>query len=375
MTDPTQVIIDHQMMHRALQLGRRGMLTTAPNPAVGCVITQQQKIIGEGWHQRAGQPHAEVHAIAAAAGQTKGATAYVTLEPCSHFGRTPPCVNALIDAGVARVVVAMEDPNPQVAGKGIARLREAGIDVEVGILEQAARALNPGFIHRMTTQLPWLRLKMAASLDARTALANGESQWITSPQARADVQYWRAHADAILTGADTVLADNPRLTVRAKQWPASRALPDPLKQPVRIIIDGQNRIHDQLALFEQPGPVWLVRHEEADASRHSHCHQVIVRRTANGNVDLHDMMLELALREINLIWTECGARLAGALCDAGLVNEVYLYQSNQLLGSDARGVVDLTSLTALTQAPRIRITDRRQVGPDTRIIGIPQNQQ
>lgn len=367
--------IDHQMMHRALELGRRGTLTTSPNPAVGCVLTQNNQIVGEGWHHKAGHNHAEVNAIADAGQHAKGATAYVTLEPCSHFGRTPPCVNALIDAQVKRVVVAMQDPNPQVGGNGIANLRKAGIDVDVGVLEASARALNPGFIHRMTSQLPLVRLKMATSLDARTALANGNSQWITSAAARADVQFWRAHADAILSGADTVLADNPRLTVRAAQWPKTRALPEAFKQPVRVIIDGQNRIHDDLQLFESDTPVWLVRHTEADASRHAHCHQVIVKKTEDGNVDLHDAMLELALREVNLVWTECGARLAGALLKQQLVNQLFLYQSNQLLGPTARAALDISEFTELSQAPVFRITDRRSVGTDHRLIAVPQQQQ
>ena len=367
--------LDHQMMHRALELGRRGILTTSPNPAVGCVLTQNNRIVGEGWHQKAGQAHAEVNAITAAGAEAKGATAYVTLEPCSHFGRTPPCVNALIDAQVKRVVVAMQDPNPQVAGTGIANLRKAGIEVQVGVLEDAAKALNPGFIHRMTTQLPLLRLKMATSLDARTALANGKSQWITSAAARSDVQFWRAQADAILTGADTVLADNPRLTVRAEQWPATRELPTPLKQPIRVVIDGQNRIHDDLQLFASEAPVWLIRHTEANASRHPHCHQVIVKKTADNKIDLHDAMLELALREVNLVWTECGASLAGALLQQQLVQQLFLYQSTQLLGPTARAALELEEFTELSQAPQFIITDRRTVGSDNRIIAAPKQEQ
>jgi len=375
MTSSEQARIDHLMMHQALQLARKGVLTTAPNPAVGCVLTKNNQIVGSGWHQRAGAAHAEVNAIADAGDAAVGATAYVTLEPCSHFGRTPPCVNALIDAKIARVVVAMQDPNPQVAGNGISRLRDAGIEVDVGVLESAAANLNPGFIHRMMTQLPWVRVKLAASMDARTALANGQSQWITSAQSRADVQYWRAHSDAILSGADTVLADNPRLTVRASQWPESRPIPTQLKQPVRIIIDSQNRIHDELALFDELSPVWLIRTQETDASRHPHCHQVIVKAAENGKVDLHDMLVELALREINLIWTECGATLAGVLLQQQLVNELYLYQSSQLLGHQARAMLELSELTILQQAQQIQVTDWRQVGNDRRIIGVPMPQQ
>ncbi|WP_404399758.1 bifunctional diaminohydroxyphosphoribosylaminopyrimidine deaminase/5-amino-6-(5-phosphoribosylamino)uracil reductase RibD [Idiomarina seosinensis] len=371
MISAEQLTIDHRLMHQALILARRGVLTTAPNPAVGCVLARGEQVVGEGWHQRAGQAHAEVNAINAAGCAAQGATAYVTLEPCSHFGRTAPCVDALIDAGVARVVVAMQDPNPQVAGKGIKRLQQAGIKVDVGILQSAAQALNPGFIHRMINQLPYVRVKLACSMDGKTALANGNSQWITSPQARSDVQYWRAHADAILTGADTVLIDNPRLTVRAGQWPASRTLPDPLPQPVRIIIDSQNRIHDDLALFEQPGPVWLVRIKETEASRHPHCHQILVKESASGKVDLHDAMLELALREINLIWTECGATLGGALLRQQLVSQVFLYQSNLVLGNDAQAMIQLPILEELSEALQLDIIDGRQVGRDRRLIGVP----
>lgn len=372
MTNRDAQRVDHQMMHHALQLARKGCLTTSPNPAVGCVITQQQQIIGEGWHQRAGQPHAEVNALADAGEHARGGTAYVTLEPCSHHGRTPPCVDALLAAQVSRVVIAMQDPNPAVAGNGIRRLRQAGIEVDVGVLEQAAQQLNPGFVHRMEHERPFVRVKLAASMDARTALANGKSQWITGAGARADVQYWRAQADAILTASATVLADNPQLTVRAHQWPATRSRPELLKQPVRVIIDSRHQIHDDLALFEQPSPVWLVRTEEGEASRHAHCHQLIVKQTSAGNVDLNDLLLELGLREINMVWTECGPSLAGALMSQRLVNQLFLYQSNQLLGMDARAMLDVGGLNELQQATRVRVTDRRQVGGDSRIIGVPE---
>lgn len=373
MTDQNQRLIDHQMMHRALELARRGVFTTSPNPAVGCVITHENQVIAEGWHQRAGEPHAEINALRIAGERSRGATAYVTLEPCSHYGRTPPCSKALIEAGVARVVIAMTDPNPKVSGNGIAMLEQAGVNVDVGVLESAAQALNPGFIHRMTTQLPFVRLKLAASLDAKTALSNGNSQWITGAHARSDVQYWRARADAIVTGASTVLTDDPMLTVRAEQWPASRTMPAQLKQPVRVIIDSKNRIHDELRLFQHPSPVWLVRTQESDASRHAHCHQVIVKANTQGQVDLHDAMLELALRDINMVWTECGASLAAALWQQQLVSELFLYQSNQLLGAEARAMLDLPLLTELEQAPRLTVTDWRQIGTDRRLIAVPQS--
>ena len=362
---------DHLYMHRALELARKGRFTTGPNPAVGCVIVKDASIVGEGWHQKAGEPHAEVFALRQAGTQAKHATAYVTLEPCSHQGRTPPCVDALINGEVARVVIAMQDPNPIVSGRGIHKLHDADIEVRVGLFETAARALNPGFIHRMQTQLPYVRVKLASSLDGRTALSNGVSQWITGAAARADVQVWRAQADAILTGADTVLVDNPRLNVRPEQWPDGIEKPLFFKQPVRVIIDGKNRIHDDLRLFEVETPVFVVRTTEAPASRHRHCHEIIAKADSQGRVDLHDALKELALREINLVWTECGAQLAGALFNAQVVNELVYYQANKVLGSDARSMIALQELTQLDDALSFNVLERRMVGEDIRVIAQP----
>ena len=255
---------DHRYMSRALQLAEQGRFTTSPNPNVGCVIVAAGQIVGEGFHLRAGEPHAEVHALRMAGEKAKGATAYVTLEPCSHFGRTPPCADALVNAGVARVVAAMEDPNPQVSGRGMRRLADAGIEVQVGLLQAQAEALNLGFIKRMRHGLPYVRLKMAASLDGRTALANGQSQWITSPAARADVQRWRAQSSAILTGADTVLADDPSLNVRWAQLPPSiqtHYAEEQIRQPIRVVIDSQQRITPEAKLFTIAGDVWLARQQ------------------------------------------------------------------------------------------------------------------
>lgn len=374
MTELNQQHFDHQMMHRALMLARRGLMTTRPNPAVGCVITSDTQVVGEGWHHQAGEPHAEVHALRVAGQKAKGATAYVTLEPCSHIGRTPPCCDALIEAGVQRVVVAMQDPNPRVSGNGIQRLKAAGIDVDVGVLQAAAESLNPGFMSRMTRQRPWITLKMATSLDAKTALSDGRSQWITSSDARSDVQFFRAQADAILTGAATVLADDPKLTVRVEQWPKSRPMPDPLKQPVRIIIDSQHRVNDEARVFDSPAPVWLVRTAPGKPSCHPHCHELIIAADRHGKVSLPALMVELANREINQLWTECGANLAGGLIQQQLCDRLMIYSSGQLLGHRGRSVIDMSEPLDLSSAPRFKIIDRRNVGPDQRLVAVPQTQ-
>ncbi|WP_404397067.1 bifunctional diaminohydroxyphosphoribosylaminopyrimidine deaminase/5-amino-6-(5-phosphoribosylamino)uracil reductase RibD [Idiomarina loihiensis] len=374
MTELTPQYLDYQMMHRALMLARRGLMTTRPNPAVGCVITSDTEIVGEGWHHLAGEPHAEAHALRAAGQKARGATAYVTLEPCSHIGRTPPCCDALIEAGVKRVVVAMQDPNPRVSGNGIRRLKAAGISVDVGVLQSAAESLNPGFISRMTRQRPWVTLKMATSLDAKTALSDGRSQWITSSAARSDVQLFRAQADAILSGAATILADNPKLTVRVEQWPKSRAQPEPIKQPVRIIIDSQHRVKDEARVFDSPAPVWLVRTTPGKPSRHAHCHELIIAADPNGKVSLPALMVELANREINQLWTECGANLAGALIQQQLCDRLMIYSSGQLLGHHGRSVIDMNEPLNLASAPRFKIIDRRQIGPDQRLVAVPHTQ-
>ena len=374
MTELNPQYFDHQMMHRALMLARRGLMTTRPNPAVGCVITSDNKVVGEGWHHQAGEPHAEVHALRSAGQKARGATAYVTLEPCSHIGRTPPCCDALIEAGVKRVVVAMQDPNPRVSGNGIQRLKAAGISVDVGVLQSAAESLNPGFISRMTRQRPWVTLKMATSLDAKTALSDGRSQWITSSDSRSDVQFFRAQADAILSGAATILADDPKLTVRVDQWPKSRPLPEPLKQPVRIIIDSQHRVNDEARVFDSPAPVWLVRTTPGKPSWHPHCHELIIAADPNGKVSLPALMVELANREINQLWTECGANLAGALIQQQLCDRLMIYSSGQLLGHHGRSVIDMNEPLNLASAPRFKIIDRRQVGPDQRLVAVPHTQ-
>ncbi|WEM41730.1 bifunctional diaminohydroxyphosphoribosylaminopyrimidine deaminase/5-amino-6-(5-phosphoribosylamino)uracil reductase RibD [Photobacterium sp. DA100] len=360
--------IDHAMMLRAISLAKNGQYTTTPNPNVGCVIAHGDEIVGEGYHYRAGEPHAEVFALRAAGEKAKGATAYVTLEPCSHYGRTPPCAEALVKAGVERVVCAMVDPNPKVAGRGIAILQQADIDVQTGLLEQDAEALNPGFIKVMKTGLPYVQLKLAASLDGRTALANGKSKWITGPAARADVQRYRAKAGAILSTSATVLADDPSLNVRWQELGEDIQQDYPeaeLRQPVRVVIDSQNRVTPQHRLVSLPGKTLLAR-KQADTLEWPQDVEQLVMPAGEG-IDLRALMVELAKHNINHIWVEAGAGLAGGLLQAGLVDELILYQAPKLMGSDSRGLVDLNGLVSMAQVPELSISDVRMVGGDVRI--------
>ncbi|MGX9375842.1 bifunctional diaminohydroxyphosphoribosylaminopyrimidine deaminase/5-amino-6-(5-phosphoribosylamino)uracil reductase RibD [Pantoea ananatis] len=365
---------DERYMARALELARRGRFTTTPNPNVGCVIVRDGQIVGEGWHQCAGEPHAEVHALRMAGDRARGATAYVTLEPCSHHGRTPPCCDALIAAGVTRVVAAMQDPNPQVAGRGLHRLHQAGIEVSHGLMMQEAEALNRGFLKRMRTGFPWIQLKLGASLDGRTAMASGESQWITSPAARRDVQRLRAQSSAILSSSATVLADNPSLTVRWSELDSeSQRLVDEaeLRQPVRVIVDSQNRVTPDHKLIEQLGETWLMRQQVDDRHWPETVTQISVP-LRDSQLDLVALMMVLGQRQINSVWVEAGATLAGALIQAGLVDELIVYVAPKLLGNDARGLCQLAGLTQLVDAPVFAFRDIRQVGDDVRLTLTPQ---
>ncbi|WP_315311832.1 bifunctional diaminohydroxyphosphoribosylaminopyrimidine deaminase/5-amino-6-(5-phosphoribosylamino)uracil reductase RibD [Pantoea vagans] len=366
--------MDERYMARALELARRGRFTTMPNPNVGCVIVRDGEVVGEGWHQRAGEPHAEVHALRMAGEKARGATAYVTLEPCSHHGRTPPCCDALIAAGVTRVVAAMQDPNPQVAGRGLHRLHQAGIDVSHGLMMPEAEALNRGFLKRMRTGFPWIQLKLGASLDGRTAMASGESQWITSEAARRDVQRLRAQSAAILSSSATVLADDPSLTVRWSELNTdSQALVDEqqLRQPVRVIIDSQNRVTPQHRLISQPGETWLMRHQPDQHHWPADVTQIAVPLREQ-QLDLVAMMMLLGQRQINSVWVEAGATLAGALLQAGLVDELIVYLAPKLLGHEGRGLCQLPGLSQLADAPAFRFSDVRQVGDDLRLTLTPQ---
>ncbi|MDO8466304.1 MAG: bifunctional diaminohydroxyphosphoribosylaminopyrimidine deaminase/5-amino-6-(5-phosphoribosylamino)uracil reductase RibD [Gallionella sp.] len=351
---------DSLWMAQALQLAERGLYTTSPNPRVGCVLVREGNIIGKGWHERAGEPHAEVHALQAAGEAAHGATAYVTLEPCSHHGRTPPCADALVQAGVARVVVAVQDPNPQVAGQGIVGLRAAGVEVECGLMEAAARELNIGFFARMTRGTPWVRSKIAMSLDGRTALANGESKWITGEAARQDVQHWRARSCAVLTGIGTVLADDPQLNVRGNE--ASR-------QPLRAVVDNTLRLPPNARLLQQHGAVVYTATQDAQkiAALEQAGARVVVLPDANGQVDAAAVLHDLATQGCNEVLVEAGNKLNGALLKAGLVDELVLYLAPQLLGDMARGMAQLGELTSLDQRIELEWKDVRHVGKDLRI--------
>ena len=351
---------DTRYMRLALDLAARGMYTTTPNPRVGCVLVKNGAIVSEGWHVRAGEPHAEVHALRAAENQARGATAYVTLEPCSHHGRTPPCADALLAAGVSRVVIAMRDPNPLVAGRGVAILAAAGIEVVCGLLETEAMLLNKGFISRMTRQRPWLRVKTGCSLDGRTALPDGQSKWITSTQSRADVQNIRAQSCAMLTGIGTVLADDPQLTVR--DFAVER-------QPWRVIVDSELRTPLDAAILKTPGVLIVcasdhpVRRLALEASGA----QVICLPGAQTKVDLQALLLELARRGCNEVTLEAGATLAGAFAQYGLVDEWLIYQAPVIIGDPARGIATL-NLAHLDQKLQPISVEKIPIGPDLKWI-------
>ena len=352
---------DFEMMSRALKLAKRGIYTTAPNPNVGCVIVRDGEIVGEGHHHRAGEPHAEVHAMRMAGDKTQGATAYVTLEPCSHYGRTPPCAEGLIKAKVARVVCAMEDPNPKVAGRGFQMLRDAGVEVQVGLLESEAIELNKGFIKFMQTGMPYIQLKMAASLDGQSALSNGQSQWITSPKARQDVQRYRALSGGILSTSKTVIDDNASLNVRWEDLPKSVQTQYPqedVRQPPRVIFDRQSQLSDDLKLFNTDGERIIV----------SQGSDMVPELGENGQIDLAATLRNVASGyHINHLWVEAGATLASSLIKANLVDELIVYLAPKLMGSDGRGLIGALGLTEMAQVIDLTITDVRMVGVDIRI--------
>ncbi|MBW4050921.1 MAG: bifunctional diaminohydroxyphosphoribosylaminopyrimidine deaminase/5-amino-6-(5-phosphoribosylamino)uracil reductase RibD [Proteobacteria bacterium] len=370
-------------MARALELAERGLETTHPNPRVGCVIAQGEEVVGEGWHERAGAPHAEINALRVAGRKAAGASAYVTLEPCSHHGRTPPCIDALIAARVARVVFALEDPNPRVSGRGAEALRRAGVAVDSGLMAAEAAEINPGFLKRMRCGRPWVRVKLAMSLDGRTALANGESQWITGPPAREDVQHWRARSSAILTGIGTVLADDPRLDVRLPDPPAA----GPRSAPLRVILDARLQTPPSARMLGTGGGVLIMTaadHREMETARATR-HAGLAERGAEieevpaehgaapatgpgrARLSLPDVLDRLGRREINELWVEAGPGLAGALLRQGLVDELILYIAPKLLGPQARPLVEMGELRNLHEAPGFIVVDTRQIGEDIRL--------
>ena len=352
---------DYGFMAQALRLAERGLYSTTPNPRVGCVIVREDVVVGEGWHRKAGEAHAEIHALQSAGSAARGATAYVTLEPCSHHGRTSPCAEALIEAGVSRVVAAMQDPNPLVSGRGLSMLVTAGIAADCGVLEADARELNVGFISRMTRGRPWVRMKLAASLDGKTALHNGASQWITGPPARQDGHRWRARACAILSGIGTVRNDDPQFNVRGVQT---------LRQPLKVIVDSHLGISPEAKLLKSGNALIVTTTEDAGRS------DVLRKRGADmlnlpaggGRVDLSSLMAELGRRGVNELHVEGGFRLNGALLAAGLVDELLLYFAPCLVGDAARGMFDLPALESLEGQRRLTIRDMRMVGADVRVI-------
>lgn len=359
-------------MSQAIQLARKGFYSTAPNPRVGCVIVRGNTLVAEGWHEYAGGPHAEINAINNA-DIKPGCDIYVTLEPCSHHGKTPPCVDALLKLKPTKVIIAMQDPNPLVGGEGVARLKQAGIEVVTGVLEAQAREFNCGFISRFENKRPFIRLKMASSLDGRTALGNGESQWITGEAARRDVQYLRARSSAILTSAATVLADSPSLNVRLSSEELGQQRE--VRQPVRVVLDSQLRLSGKEKLFNTGGAVWIYT-LITDKGKHRKLlaagADITVFDGYEGCINLSQLFEHLASREVNEVHTECGQTLAGALMREKQVDELVLYLAPQFLGDQARGLFDLGELTKMDAAPRCKIKQLRNVGEDIRITLIPE---
>ncbi len=359
-------VADYKHMAQALRLAERGLWTTDPNPRVGCVIVRDDEVVGEGWHERAGEPHAEVNALRQAGDRARAATAYVTLEPCSHYGRTPPCAEALLSAGVARVVAAMVDPNPKVSGQGLALLEQAGIETSVGLLEAEARLLNPGFISRFSRGRPYVRCKLAMSLDGRTALASGESKWITGEAARDDVQRLRARSSVIVTGINTVLADDARLNARVE---------GAVKQPDRLVLDSTLRIAPTAQILQQTGQSWIATASHDTVKRQA-LEQVGAKLldlpVVKGELDLHALLQQLNELQYNEVLIEAGPTLSGAFLEAGLIDELVIYMAPHLLGDSASGLVHLPLLEKMEQRVALELKDLRQVGSDIRLIFKPQ---
>lgn len=353
---------DRQYMRRALELAANGLYSAHPNPRVGCVIVKNGKVVGEGWHRKTGEAHAEVAALEAAGTAAAGATAYVSLEPCAHVGKTPPCANALIDAGIVRLVAAMQDPDPRVAGKGLAMAKDAGITTSVGLLAADALRLNEGFVSRVTRGRPFVRLKIAASLDGATAMKSGESQWITGEEARQDVQRLRAASGAVLTGIETVLKDDPSLNVR------NGGLGDDLPQPVRIVLDSRLRMPTDARMLGLPGRTLVFGAQGADGGAlEAAGAEIMILASGDGRPELSAVLEHLAQMEINDVLVETGPVLAGAFLAAGLVDELVIYQSPHIMGSETRGMVETPDLLGLDQRLNFRVIDSSVVGSDTRL--------
>ena len=364
---------DVAFMQLALDLAKQGEFTTTPNPSVGCVLVKDGKVVGKGFHAKAGEPHAEVMALREAGENARGATAYVTLEPCSHFGRTPPCAKGLVEAGVSKVIAAMCDPNPQVAGKGLQILSDAGIESAVGLLEENAEQLNKGFLKRMRTGKPFVQLKLAMSIDGKTAMASGESKWITGAQARADVQQYRAKASAILSTSQTVLADDPSLNVRWEELPPNVKADYPqekLRQPVRVILDSSHKVRSDFKVFSTESPVWLVGEDDYPLTGFPVFTEYLQLDRNQSETRLQALMSALGKRQINTLWVEAGATLAGALIAENLVDELIIYMAPKLLGDQARDLCRLPNLTQLADAPLWQLQSCEPVGDDLKLIYI-----
>ena len=363
---------DFRYMAKALRLAERGLFTVDPNPRVGCVLVKDNKIVGQGWHQHAGEAHAEIVALNEAGAAAQGATAYVTLEPCCHLGRTPPCSDALIKAGVIRVVVAMEDPNPQVAGKGASQLREAGIDIDVGVMTEQAEGLNPGFVQRMRHGRPFVRSKMAMSLDGRTALASGESQWITGESARLDVHHLRARSSAIVTGINTVLADDPSMNARLEN--------EEVLQPARVVLDSQLKIPVDARMLSLPGRTVVCttadavqKNEEKISKLKAAGAELVQLKKENEKISLSALLMFLNAENFNEVLLEAGAGLNGAFMQGGLIDELVIYMAPLLMGDTARGLVELPEISKMSDVSHPKIIDVRAVGKDWRIVLKPRN--
>ncbi|MFK8067784.1 MAG: bifunctional diaminohydroxyphosphoribosylaminopyrimidine deaminase/5-amino-6-(5-phosphoribosylamino)uracil reductase RibD [Gammaproteobacteria bacterium] len=348
---------DQKYMNRAIQVARKGLYTTHPNPRVGCVLVKNDQIIGEGYHRKSGERHAEVNALDHAGAAANGAICYVTLEPCCHHGKTPPCTDALIEAGIGEIFIGMKDPNPLVAGKGIAALEAAGIKVTTGICTKQAEGLNPGFIKRMKSGLPYIRIKIGASLDGRTAMASGESQWITSEASRKDVQKWRARSSAVVTGIETILADDPSLNVRDPELDIAS------RQPIRVVLDSHNRFPANSKMCELPGETLVMTTKKTDQKN-----RIQIDSNIDQKVDLEKAMGKLAEKEINEVLVEAGSTLSGAFIQAGLVDELIIYLAPKFLGSAAKPLLELTGLEKLSDCVQLDIQGMKKIDKDIRIM-------
>jgi len=373
---------EQQYMARAIELARKGLYSTKPNPAVGCVLVKDGEVVGEGWHRQAGMPHAEREALAVAGENAAGADAYVTLEPCSHFGRTPPCADGLLEAGVKRVVVAMQDPNPLVAGDGIKRLQQGGVEVQVGLLEAEARKVNSGFIRRMESKLPYVRLKIASSIDGRTAMQNGESKWITGPESRQEVHKMRAQAGALISGIGTVLADDPSLTVRlADEELEQMNLTQQNCHPIRVVLDHNLSMPLEAKMLGLQGRTILMtsreaveRSTEVVETMHAKGVEIVAVSAEDDRLDIESILTYLAQEEqVNDVMVESGAIVAGAFVESGFVNEIHWFMAPSLMGHEAKPMFELPGLESMQDKIELQVKTIDRCGEDVRMVFVPKS--